>query len=158
MITFKQYINESIQHDYHHSSIKKINIEKHNSGKDSKSNYPIWLSHNEHQAEGWTKNLFDEYRSASTYKVSIKGPIANHADPKIKNILKNHDEEYIDAFHANLSSNPEAEYVHSHPIVKELQKHGYIGYSHPDYDPHDFSKDHDSTVIFNRRNTTIKKE
>lgn len=156
MITFKSFLKENTEQDYHHTSGSSINTEKHNAGKGENPEHPVWLSHDSHQAKGWHNRIKDNEGSAHTYKVAVKGKIARHDDPEVKALLKKHGHD-SDDYHSLLASNPSPKEVHEHPATKTLQKHGYVGYTHPDYDPHNDQKDHDSTVVFNRKNTQLSK-
>ena len=139
----------SSSHDYHHTSVDKIDQKQHAS-----SEHPMWLSHSAHQASGWHANSKDEHDSAHTYTAKVHGKIANHEDHKVKELLHKHKIDQDD-YHGHLASNPSSHEVHDHPATKLLKKHGYSGYSHPDYDPHDFQKDHDSTVVFHRKDVSL---
>lgn len=148
--TFVASLNESSSsHDYHHTSVDKIDQKKHSS-----SEHPMWLSHSAHQAAGWHQNAKDEHDSAHTYTAKVNGKIAHHDNHEVKELLHKHKVDQDD-YHADLASNPESKEVHEHPATKLLKKHGYAGYSHPDYDPHDNQKDHDSTVVFHRKDVSL---
>lgn len=153
MKTFKkvrtQLGEQTLEHDYHHTSINKINPEKHNF-----SNHPMWLSHTAHQATGWHENAKSEHDTAHTYSAKVNGKIAHYEDNKVKELLHKHGVDQKD-YNGTLVGNPESHEVHDHPATKILQKHGYVGYTHSDYDPHDFSKDHDSTVVFHRKDVSL---
>ena len=160
MKTFKRFMREdsnpSDSHDYHHTSRNAIDTDAHNSGKGSNPDHPMWLSHNKDQASGWHKHTKDNEGSAHTYKVKVSGKIAHHKDPKVKALFKKHGHDMND-YHDHLVGNPSHKGVHDHPATKMLQKAGYHGHTHPDYDPHDFSKDHDSTVVFHRKHAKMEK-
>lgn len=138
-------------HDYHHTSHANIDTDKHNAGKGKNPSHPVWLSHNSHQAKGWHNIVKDDSGKAHTYKAKVNGKIAHHHDPKVKSLFKKHGHDMHD-YHADLVGNPDHKEVHNHPATKMLKKAGYVGHSHPDYDPHDNQKDHDSTVVFHRKN------
>lgn len=148
VVLFSKNLNES-QVDYHHTNNNKIDISAH-----STNEHPIWLSHNVQQANGWHKNTEEEHGKAHTYSAKINGKIANHHDDTIKTLFKKHK---IDGsqYHDTLVSNPDSSEVHNHAATKVLKKHGYVGYSHPDYDSTNFQKDHDSTVVFHRKHVEL---
>ncbi len=150
MFRFKTFISEN---DYHHSSHLNINTDKHNSGKSRSADHAMWLSHNAHQAKGWHNIQKDNFGKAHTYKVRVKGKIAHHEDKKVKALFKKHGH-HMGNYHVDLISNPTHKEVQNHPATLTLKKAGYVGHTHPDYDSHDTQKDHDSTVIFHRKNTT----
>lgn len=159
MLSFKRFIAEDSNpgdtHDYHHTSYNKIDINKHNAGKGKNPNHPVWLSHNSHQADGWHRNTHQETGQAHTYRVKVHGNIAHHKDEKVKALFKKHGHD-MDRYHNHLVGNPDHNEVHGHPATKMLQKAGYHGHTHPDYDPHNFQRDHDSTVVFHRKHTTMQ--
>lgn len=164
MKSFKQFVvedsNPGDANDYHHTSQNEIDVKSHNEGKGLNPNHPIWLSHNKNQAEGWHQHIADgagwhEPGSAYTYKVKIHGKIAHHKDPKVKDLFKEHGIDASD-YSEDLVSNPDHEEVHDHPATKILKQAGYHGYTYPDYDSHDFEKDHDATVIFNRKHAKME--
>lgn len=161
MLRFKRFIaedsNPGDKHDFHHTSHDHIDVDKHNAGKGKDPNHPMWLSHNAQQAKGWHQNTREETGQAHTYKVKVAGKIAHHKDEKVKALFKKHGHDMND-YHADLVGNPEHEEVHGHPATKMLQKAGYHGHTHPDYDPHDFQNDHDSTVVFHRKHATMHKQ
>ncbi len=147
-------LNEaSSAHNYHHTSVNMIDQKKHAS-----SMRPMWLSHSAGQAGGWHKNAKDENGSAYTYTAKVNGKIAHHDNHEVKALLHKYKVDQDD-YHDVLVTNPEPKEVHNHPATKILKKHGYVGYSHPDYDSRDWEKDHDSTVVFHRKNVilTLKK-
>ena len=152
MLTFKQYCTFLTEHtnlgEYFHTSVDKMK-------KKPKENYPIWLSHSEHQARGWHQLAIENSGTAHTYSVKVNGVIAKNDDPKIQQLFSKNNIDQDD-YDADLASNPDSDEVHSHEATKMLQKNGYVGYQHSDYDPHDQDNDHDSTVIFNRHHVELK--
>ena len=148
-------VTESVDfsHDHHHTSVSKIDTDKHNAGKGKNPEHPMWLSHNAHQAAGWHKSAEKENGKAHTYKVKVNN-IARHTDPKVKSLFKKHGHNMKD-YHTDLVSNPNHKEVHNHPATKMLKKAGYNGHTHSDYHSHDFQKDHDSTVVFHRKHATM---
>lgn len=155
MHRFKSFLVEEATPslDHHHTSSSKIDVDKHNSGKGKNPDHPMWLSHSAHQAKGWHNNAKSENGSAHTYKVKVN-KIAHHTDPKVKSLFKKHGHDIHD-YHATLIGNPSHKEVHNHPATKMLQKHGFHGHTHSDYNSHDFNKDHDSTVVFHRKHATM---
>ena len=140
MKKFKQFIKENDdQHDYHHAT--------HADSFDTKSDKPLWLSHNKHQAKGWHNT--DNSEKSSSFKVELKPgtKIAHHNDPAVHDHLAKHGVDK-DKYVSHLTSNPDHHEINSHPGTKALKKAGYHGISHPDYDPHDNQKDHDTTMLF----------
>ena len=111
---------------------------------------PMWFSHNEKQAKGWHANTKDNHGKAYTYKFDVKGKIADYKDPKVKKLFNDAGINQMD-YENDLVSNPSASEVLKHKGTKLLQKNGYVGYTHSDYDSTDFGKDHDSTLIFTPR-------
>jgi hypothetical protein len=114
---------------------------------DTEVKHPIWLSHNQHQALGWHRLV----PGSKTFKVELHSgtKIAHRNDPKVKQYLEKHGVDVND-YEADMTSNPESHEVHNHPGTIALKKAGYHGFTHIDYDPNDNSKDHDSTLLFDR--------
>lgn len=148
-LAYIEMLNEARTPNYYHTHSVPIDQKTH-----ATAEHPIWLSHSLHQASGWHRNAKEDNGSAHTYTAKIDGKIARHNDPKVKELLDKHKIDRRD-YHDTLTMNPEANEVHDHPATKLLKEHGYVGYSHPDYDPHDFQKDHDSTVVFHRKNVSL---
>jgi len=117
---------------------------------------PIWLSNDAHTARGWKKHM----SAKKSYHVEVEGDVAHHHDENIQKLFKKH---RIDMKRYNhmLFGQPDAKTVHSHPATKLLKKKGYVGYTHPERDPHtprDWSFKTSSTVIFHRKHVKIGPE
>jgi hypothetical protein len=140
MKRYRQFILENQEeHDYHHAT--------HADSFDTKSDKPLWLSHSEHQAKGWHNT--DNSEKTSSYKIKLKPgtKIAHHADPKVRDHLAKNGV-HINNYVGDLTSNPDHKEINSHPGTQALKNAGYHGFTHPDYDPHNNQKDHDTTLLF----------
>ena len=148
METFKKYSMRESQEYYHASKDGKIGNDKH----------PIWLSHDEHAAKGWHKNtqeLSSNPSAVKTHKIKVHGKVADLQDEKTQKLLAKHNIDHSE-YENHLASAQDSDEVHNHPGTKLLKKHGYVGVSHMDYDPHDMSKDSKTTVVFHRHDVSEK--
>ena len=96
----------------------------------------------------------NDAHKVKTHKVEVNGKIADLDDSAVQDIVKSHGGHHSYTDHLATAQN--AKDVHDHPATKALQKHGYVGASHWDYDPHDFEKDTKTTCIFNREHIKEK--
>jgi hypothetical protein len=146
MKSFKEFVHNDNHHDFHHTSIHgKLETDK---------DYPIWLSHNRHQARGWHTNSKLQGVDGSktkTFKVKLKhdAKIAQYKDESVKKHLAKYG---VDAqeYSADMACNASKKDVDEHPGTIALKNAGYHGITHDDYNPHNFQKDHDSTLLFDR--------
>lgn len=142
LFLFEEYIrNNKISGKVYHVSYGPIN---------KLNNRPMWFAlEKEHSDDGWFKNSIEDGRDdVYQYSASISGRIGEINDAEVVEIFNSIDEDRWD-WVADITSNPDAEWVMSMKGTRALIKAGYAGLVYPDYDPRDFNYELDALLVFN---------
>ena len=142
LFLFEEYIrNNKISGKVYHVSYGPIN---------KLNNRPMWFAlEKSHSDDGWFKNSVEDGRDdVYQYSASVSGRIGEINDAEVVEIFNSIDEDRWD-WVADITSNPDAEWVMSMKGTRALIKAGYAGLVYPDYDPRDFNYELDALLVFN---------
>lgn len=142
LFLFEQYIrNNKIGGKVYHVSYDPIN---------RLNNRPMWFAlEKSHSDDGWFKNSVEDDRgNVYQYSASISGKIGEIDDEEVVEVFNSIGEDRWD-WVADITSNPDADWVMSMDGTRALIKAGYAGLVYPDYDPRDFQYNLDALVVFN---------
>lgn len=141
LFLFEEYIrNNKIGGKVYHVSYEPI---------DKLNDRPMWFAlEKSHSDDGWFKNAIDDRGGAYQYSASIFGKIGTIDDEEVVEVFNSIGEDRWD-WVADITSNPDADWVMSMDGTRALIKAGYVGLVYPDYDPRDFQYNLDALVVFN---------
>lgn len=142
LFLFEEYIrNNKISGKVYHVSYEPIN---------KLNNRPIWFAlEKDHSDDGWFKNSVEDGRgNVYQYSANISGKIGDFDDENIVEIFNSAGEDRWD-WVADITANPDAEWVMSMKGTRALIKAGYDGLVYSDYDPRNFNYDLEALLVFN---------
>lgn len=144
LFLFEEYIrNNKISGEVYHVSYDPI---------DKLNNRPMWFAlEKSHSDDGWFKNSVEDDRgNVYQYSARISGKIGEIDNEDVVEVFNSIGEDRWD-WVADITSNPDADWVMSMEGTRALVKAGYAGLVYPDYDPRDFQYNLDALVVFNGR-------
>ena len=142
LFLFEEYVrNNKIGGKVYHVSYDPI---------DKLNSRPMWFAlEKSHSDDGWFKNSVEDGRgNVYQYSASISGKIGTIDDEEVVEVFNSIGEDRWD-WVADITSNPDADWVMSMEGTRALIKAGYVGLVYPDYDPRDFQYNLDALVVFN---------